>query len=182
MKTCKKCGIKKPLEKYCKKKDTLDGCHIYCKECRSEKHKTEYINNKEKHLERTRQYQENNREYFRKKSNNHYHTNKDYYRQWNQNKMATDPLFRLRHAINALINHHLKEGKSKHTIEYLGCTIQEYKEYLEPMFTPEMNWDNYGTYWEIDHIYPLAKGGPFHYTNTQPLTITENRVKSDKVF
>ena len=64
MKTCKKCGIKKPLEKYCKKKDTLDGCHIYCKECRSEKHKTEYINNKEKHLERTRQYQENNREYF----------------------------------------------------------------------------------------------------------------------
>ena len=111
----------------------------------------------------------------------HYHSNKDYYRQWNRDKMDTDPLFRLRKSISALINHHLKKGKSKRTLDYLGCTIQEYKAYLEPMFTPEMNWNNYGNYWEIDHIFPLAKGGSFHYTNTQPLTITENRVKSDKL-
>ena len=100
-------------------------------------------------------WREENKEYHKKLVNNHYHNNKDYYRQWNRNKMDIDPLFRLRHAINALINHHLKEGKSQSSIEYLGCTIQEYKEYLEPKFTPEMNWDNYGTVWNIDHTIPI---------------------------
>jgi hypothetical protein len=181
MKTCKKCNIKKPFTEYCKRKEEKDGLHRYCKTCMRQRLKNEYNNDKEKHLKRTRQYQNENRDYFRQKSNSHYHNNKDYYREWNQNKMDTDPLFRLRHAINALINHHLKEGKIDKSIDYLGCTIQEYKTYLEPMFTSEMNWDNYGHYWEIDHIYPLAKGGSFHYTNTQPLTITDNRIKSDKV-
>lgn len=182
MKICKKCNIEKSLNLFCIKKDEKDGRHRYCKECKKTASKNEYNRDKETHLKRTRIYQENNREYFRSKSNNHYHSNKDYYREWNRNKMDTDPLFRLRHAINALINHHLKEGKNQRTIEYLGCTIQEYKTYLEPKFTPEMNWDNYGHYWEIDHIHPLAKGGSFHYTNTQPLTITDNRVKSDKIL
>jgi len=54
--------------------------------------------------------------------------------------------------------------------------------YLEQQFTLNMNWDNYGKYWEVDHIYPLSKGGSFNYKNTQPLTINENRVKSNKLF
>jgi 5-methylcytosine-specific restriction endonuclease McrA len=45
-----------------------------------------------------------------------------------------------------------------------------------------MNWDNYGVDWEVDHIHPLSKGGSFHYTNTQPLTIEENRSKGDKLL
>jgi hypothetical protein len=182
MKTCKKCNIEKSFTEYCKRKEEKDGLHRYCKMCMRQRLKNEYNNDKEKHLKRTRQYQNENRDYFRQKSNSHYHNNKDYYREWNQNKMDTDPIFRLRHAINALINFHLKEGKSQSSIDYLGCTIQEYKIYLEPMFTSEMNWDNYGHYWEIDHIYPLAKGGSFHYTNTQPLTITDNRSKSDNIY
>jgi 5-methylcytosine-specific restriction endonuclease McrA len=182
MKTCKNCNIEKSFTEYCKRKEEKDGLHRYCKICMRQRLKNEYSNDKEKHLKRTKQYQIDNREYFRQKSKSHYHNNKDYYREWNQNKMDTDPLFRLRHAINALINHHLKEGKSQSSIEYLGCTIQEYKTYLEPMFSPEMNWDNYGSYWEIDHIYPLSKGGSFNYTNTQPLTINDNRSKSDNIY
>jgi hypothetical protein len=181
MKTCKKCNIEKSFVEYCKRKGEKDGLHRYCKECMIPIHKKEYNKDKKRHNARSAKWISENKEYHKKLVNNHYHNNKDYYREWNQNKMDTDPLFRLRHAINALINFHLKEGKSQSSIDYLGCTIQEYKTYLEPMFTSEMNWDNYGHYWEIDHIYPLAKGGSFHYTNTQPLTITDNRVKSDKV-
>jgi hypothetical protein len=182
MKTCKLCNIEKPINNFYKRKGEKDGLHRYCSECMRKEKKQYYSGNKEEHNARTSKWHKENRDRHNKLMKSHYHSNKDYYRQWNQNKMDTDPLFRLRHAINALINHHLKEGKSQSSIDYLGCTIQEYKEYLEPMFTSEMNWDNYGTYWEIDHIHPLAKGGSFHYTNTQPLTITDNRVKSDNIY
>ena len=181
MKTCKKCSIDKDESQYCKRKEEKDGLHRYCRECMSNSGKQYYSVNKEEHNARSNKWIKENKEKHSKMVSNHYHNNKDYYRQWNQNKMETDSLFRLRHSINALINHHLKENKSNKSIEYLGCTIQKYKQYLESKFTSEMNWDNYGSYWEIDHIYPLSKGGSFHYTNTQPLTINENRTKSAKI-
>ena len=67
------------------------------------------------------------------------------------------------------------------TMKYLGCTFNEYSEYLENQFDKNMSWENYGTYWEIDHIIPLSKGGSFHYTNTQPLIIEENRKKGNNL-
>ena len=44
-----------------------------------------------------------------------------------------------------------------------------------------MTWDNYGSYWEIDHLKPLSKNGSFDYTNTRPLSVTENRKKYNKL-
>ena len=67
------------------------------------------------------------------------------------------------------------------TIKYLGCTFNEYSEYLENQFNENMSWENYGEYWEIDHIIPLSKGGSFHYTNTQPLSVRENREKGNNL-
>jgi hypothetical protein len=180
MKACKRCNIEKPIDNFCKRKGEKDGLHRYCRECLNKEFKGYYQKVKPEHNTRSSKWIAENKVKHSKMVNDHYHNNKDYYRQWNRDKSATDPLFRLRKSISALINHHLKKGKSQSSIDYLGCTIQEYKAYLEPMFTPEMNWDNYGSYWEIDHIHPLAKGGSFYYTNTQPLTITENRTKSDK--
>jgi hypothetical protein len=29
-------------------------------------------------------------------------------------------------------------------------------DHLEKLFTPEMSWENYGTYWSIDHKAPVA--------------------------
>ena len=67
-----------------------------------------------------------------------------------------------------------------------------YKQYLEAQFTPEMTWDNYGSYWEVDHIKSLFTfdfNNPdnivkaFNYKNTRPLSKTENRSrpKSNKI-
>lgn len=72
------------------------------------------------------------------------------------------------------------------TYEILGCTPAFFREWLEEKFTPEMNWDNYGTYWEVDHMVPLASfdlSDPekvkeaFHYSNCQPLHAEENNRK-----
>lgn len=53
-----------------------------------------------------------------------------------------------------------------------------------------MNWDNYGTFWVVDHRIPLAAFDlsdvkqakiACHYTNLQPLTRKKNAEKSDKL-
>ena len=71
----------------------------------------------------------------------------------------------------------------------VGCELDELLLHLENQFIEGMTWDNYGTYWEIDHIKPCnafdledlnEQLKCFHYTNLQPLTVTENRKKSSK--
>ncbi len=68
----------------------------------------------------------------------------------------------------------------------LGCTIPELKQHLESKFTPEMTWGNWGKYWHIDHIKPLAAFDltnreellqACHWSNLQPLEATENMRK-----
>lgn len=59
----------------------------------------------------------------------------------------------------------------------------ELKTHLESLFTDDMNWENYGVYWEIDHIISAIKMAKLGYTkeeinklsNLRPMTITENR-------
>ena len=68
-------------------------------------------------------------------------------------------------------------SKSDTTLKILGCSLDEFKKYIEKKFEDGMNWDNYGV-WHIDHIIPCAKfdlSDPeqqkicFHYTNLQPM-------------
>ena len=72
--------------------------------------------------------------------------------------------------------------------ELLGCSIKEYKQYLENLFLENMDWNNFGE-WEIHHRRPCASfdlqdGSQlvqcFHYTNTEPLWKSENRRLGDK--
>lgn len=76
--------------------------------------------------------------------------------------------------------------KHDHTFDLIGCTPNELKAHLESKFNRMMNWDNYGTYWEIDHIVAVSKFNlekeeelfkAFHYTNCQPLEVPLNRSK-----
>lgn len=74
------------------------------------------------------------------------------------------------------------------TKRMLGCSVEYLREYLAAFFAPGMSWDNYGE-WEIDHVKPCRafdlsqrseQFACFHYTNLQPVWMTENRRKSDK--
>jgi 5-methylcytosine-specific restriction endonuclease McrA len=46
--------------------------------------------------------------------------------------------------------------KDRSSSKYFNFTPRQLQEHLESHFTPEMNWDNYGSYWHIDHVIPLA--------------------------
>ena len=192
MKQCKKCNIEQPLTEFYNKKDNKDGKHIYCRSCLKPLSDTWYKVSKESRADYYKTYRDQNKEYFNQYSNTHYHTKKELYREWNRTKYQTDLGFKLRHVTAARISQALKTYqtlKKDRTIEYLGCTMDEYTQYLEQMFTPDMNWGNYGEYWEIDHIKPIDAFDlneeeqlyeAFKYTNTQPLKKEDNREKSNK--
>ena len=154
MKQCTLCKTKKPLENFSKMPTQKDGHNYWCKPCIKERRKGKPQYNEYKKL-------------------------------WNRNKYQNNLEYRLESNIRCRLNHYLRtEGKirNERSIKYLGCTIGEYKLYLESKWGKDMNWNNYGSYWEVDHIVPVSKSGNFHYTNTQPLTIIENREKSDKII
>ena len=194
MKICLKCNKEKELDDFCNRKDKIDGKHIYCRSCLKKSNDIWYNDTKNQRKEYYKNYQDKNREYYRQSSYEHYHNNKEYYRKWEKDKLKKDSSYRIKKSVMALIYFHLiknNEYKTKHTIEYLGCTIEEYRVYLESKFTPEMNWENYGTYWEIDHIKPIDSfnlNNPeelnkcFHYNNTQPMYWKDNREKSNKII
>ncbi len=84
-----------------------------------------------------------------------------------------------------------KNYKSKDTISLLGCSIDYFKNYIESLLSKDMSWNNYGSYWEIDHILPCAsfdlKNSEeqeicFAYWNLQPLEKIENRQKGSKIY
>ncbi len=94
----------------------------------------------------------------------------------------------LTNLVRSRICNALKCEKSMLSIEYLGCSIEEYKQHLENQFTPEMNWENYGVYWHVDHYTPLLYKNPtieqvidrLHWTNTQPMKASDNILKGNR--
>lgn len=194
MKICKKCNQEKNFDNFCNKKNEIDGKHRYCKSCTKKQNDVWYHNTKNNRSEYYKQYRETNRDYFRKYCFEHYHSNKDLYREWNKMKYDSDFGFRLKHVVASRIWYALKTYenlKNDRTIEYLGCSIGEYFTYLEQQFDQNMDWNNYGEYWEIDHIKPIDSFDftieeniyrCFHYSNTRPLSKTENKAKSNKII
>ena len=206
MKKCTKCNIDKPFTDFHKNKKSKDGYTFSCKQCtksyyknnkesRDEyqkqyyqenkdeqylKNRERYLNNKERYDETTNKWREKNKERLRERQ-------RKYMKEYRQKSLS----YRLRDNIGHYIYNALQGTKSGSYKKYLGCSIKEYKLYLEQQFNENMNWENYGTYWEIDHINPISSFNlleeneakqAFHFTNTQPLTIEENRKKSNKSF
>ena len=90
--------------------------------------------------------------------------------------------------VRSRVHQALKRDKKNHTIEYLGCDINTFKQHIEKQFKDGMSWDNYGSEWHIDHIVPLKYNNPtleqtikrLNYKNTQPLWASENVSKGNR--
>lgn len=129
-----------------------------------------YEKNKDLILQNGKDWYLNNIEYAKLKA-------KDYFKI----QYKTNPQAKLRNILRGRLNEFLKRNKtnkSKSALILLGCTILEFKQYLEDQFKPEMSWSNHGTMWEIDHIISCSsfdltileeQAKCFHYSNMQPL-------------
>lgn len=162
-----------------------------------EKRKEYLLNNKEIIDLCKKKWYEDNKKQIREKSKQRYRENReknlDLEREKKRDyisKKLEDPLFNLIFKVRSLIRNSFKRKfthKSKKTIEILGCSFEEFKLHLESQFDENMNWDNHGSYWHIDHIKPISLAQNEkevydlnHYTNFQPLFWLDNITKSNK--
>lgn len=102
------------------------------------------------------------------------------------NRIATNCRGRMRAAVTCAGTR--KASKSK---DLLGCSFEFFRGWLEGQFERGMSWENYGTFWEIDHALPVSSFSltdpeeqrkAFHYTNCRPLWSELNRAKGDKLI
>lgn len=112
--------------------------------------------------------------------------NANYMREWRKessNRIAHNQRKRMCEVLRGIVKHN-------HTLEMIGCTAKELKNYLASKFTDGMTWENYGRDgWHVDHIRPCAsfdftdpeqQKQCFHYTNLQPLWARDNLSKGAK--
>lgn len=106
-------------------------------------------------------------------------------------RINTDPQFKMASKLRTLLHVKLKNTKKvNHTFELVGCSVSEFKSYIESLFLPGMTWENNNrTGWHLDHKIPCAKFDLtkkenqykcFHYTNFQPLWAVDNISKRDR--
>lgn len=112
---------------------------------------------------------------------------------WRREQYKSNPEYRMRCAMSSMVKRILeKSGDAKESVAetILGYSKTEFVKHIESQFTKKMSWDNYGKYWQIDHIVPVA-----HFfrigekrpavinalTNLRPLEAEKNKRKSDKL-
>lgn len=127
----------------------------------SKKRKEFYRKNAERMKKKSRTYYKNNvgaRAEYRRTylQNNKDKTNK-YQREYQRERSKTDVRYklalRLRGRLKSAVQGNFKKGSA---VKMLGCSIDEFKEYIEKQFKPGMSWENWAhDGWHLDHIIPL---------------------------
>lgn len=174
MKLCSKCNSRERISS------------SYCRICKNENDLKSYHKNQEKRRKYQKQYFDNNPEKKNKQkqqTKQWFQDNPSYMNGWMKNKYKTDTSHKIKAVIQASLSNALMD-KSKPSLWYIGCNIEELKHHLESQFTPNMNWDNHGQYgWHIDHIKPVNTFDLtdekqlkecWNYTNLRPLWWDEN--------
>jgi hypothetical protein len=82
------------------------------------------------------------------------------------------------------------KNKTKHSIDYLGCSSDDYLNWI-CSYDESYNLENHGKMWHIDHVIPISKFNldneleqliAFNWRNTMPLSSEENLKKNNKIL
>lgn len=149
--------------------------------------------NKEQIAKREKQYREKNRAIYLKRKKDYFQKYKHKHAKYIRERRKHDHSFRLLLSLRDRVRHAIKgKNKSLHTLDLLGCSVEELWIHLEKQFTTGMTRENHGRNgWHIDHIIPCASfdlSDPeqqrkcFHYTNLQPLWAEDNIKKGNKII
>lgn len=105
-------------------------------------------------------------------------------------RKQTEPEYKLKIYFRNRLRRYFK-SKSFHTMDFVGCSIEQLMNHIESQFLPGMTWDNHTKFgWHIDHKIPCSKFDLtkpehvkqcFHWTNLQPLWWNDNLKKRDVI-
>lgn len=169
-KLCKSCGIQKDKNEYYFQIYSIDGLDTVCIKCDKNRHKKWRDENKKKISE----YR--SKTYFKNYKNREYNP---------QIKIAGNIRNRVRRAIKAQ-----KTAKFNNTFELIDCSPSQMDKWLEYQFDRNMSWNNYGNYWQIDHVIPCdffdlknreEQLKCFNWRNCRPLEKIKNQQKNSKI-
>ena len=166
---CKGCGKEKPatLEYFRKESKNKSGLTGKCRECKTKMDQQWREDNKEHLAEYNKQHRSDiNRRNYEK------HIDKR--RADARERMstpeakartaarlrrlrATDPAYKIATNVSRAVRQMLNgNSKKSRTFDALPYTPQQLREHLESQFADWMTWENYGSRWDIDHIYPQS--------------------------
>lgn len=105
----------------------------------------------------------------------------------------TNPMIKLHSLVRVYIGSALKgKPKSYRTKDILGIEWNEFRDYIEGMFEPWMNWDNHGHgigKWALQHIIPKTYAETEddiyrlnYYKNLMPMDFSDNGALHDRIL
>jgi len=102
-----------------------------------------------------------------------------------------DPTEKFKRYIRTRIYNCLRnKNKTKHSVEYLGCSSLDYFKWIFN-YDNNCSLENHGKHWHIDHVIPISKFDlnnheeqllAFNWRNTMPLSSKENLAKNNKLI
>lgn len=171
-KKCLGCNRNKYLNEFYKDVTHSDGLSSKCKDCRKQ-----YPSSSKDRLAATKRKHRQNP------------TTKAKIAEYVRNRRKQDVLFNLAEKVRDRMRKLVSKNKVGSGARDLGCSLEFFKEYLEERFDEHMTWNNYGAYWELDHVWPLSMFNltdrddflaACHYSNIQPLSKDRNRKKGNR--
>lgn len=141
--------------------------------------KTYTAKNKEKISKAHKEYYIENKDIIREKKNN-----------YQKEKRKNDVGFKIRSNLRGRLRVCLNPNvQIETTTRLISCSPEFFFNWIEYQFDIYMDWSNYGKYWVLDHLKPLASFNlnneherltAMHWSNIRPFESIENIKKSDK--
>ena len=80
-------------------------------------------------------------------------------KKWTAKTEITEPLLKFREKRKwqlALRRYVIERNISASYAFYFGLSIEQFRNWIEIQFTEELNWENFGSAWQFDHIVPVT--------------------------
>jgi len=187
-KICKKCNESKELVNFYYRSDR-DYYENICQTCSSENRKERY-----KKLDKI-EVANKNKIYYNKNRQKIINRVREYTKRYRKTTIG-----KLQSSIHKSIRRIFEGCNSTKTTEqynfgvrFLGCSFENFRKHIESLWLSGMSWENYGLYgWHVDHIIPVSTIKDInnidqikkvcHYTNLQPLWAIDNLKKGSKII
>ena len=197
---CSICKIKKEFTEFYLRKDTryLSGFRYTnpCKECNRKKSSDRLSKlTMEQKKEAWNKWRNANKEYVNECGREYRKQNPEITKRISlryKESKKQDIQFQISESLRKKTNYYLiKNKKYNMKINLFGADTEFVIKWIQFQFTNEMNWENYGKYWEFDHIKPMDSFDLFnkieryecsHWSNLQPIKKEENASKKNKII